>query len=115
MGSWIPVRRFAAPRNDDSEVGLVASTWRRDCGGFSAIRPVSGMPRSNAQMAFLDRARGFQLRRAAGPHHPSALDDVVPVGDAGEGLDVLVDQQDRLAGGLEPGQAAPYLGAQQRR
>ena len=42
--------------------------------------------------------RGGELGRGAAPHHAAALDEVVAVGDAGQRLDVLVDDQDRLAG-----------------
>ena len=51
----------------------------------------------NAQIAVLNIRRVGQFVRAAGPHHAAALDDVVAVGDAGERVDVLVDDQDRLA------------------
>jgi hypothetical protein len=50
-------------------------------------------PRSNPKQL---RLRDQLLRRAA-PHRAAALDDVVPVGNAGEIPDVLVDHQNRLA------------------
>src|SRR5437762_3995755 len=69
----------------------------------------------NAQILMLNLRRRRQLRRGAGPHHPAPLDQIMPVGDAGERRDVLVDHEDRLAGGLEPRQALPDLGANERR
>ena len=58
---------------------------------------------------------GDQLRRGAAPHGAPALDDVVPVGDAGEVLDVLVDHQHRLALRFEHRQAVPDFLADQGR
>ena len=51
----------------------------------------------------------------AAPHRPSALDDVVAVGDAGEVGDVLVDHQHRLPAALQHRQAVPDFLADQRR
>jgi hypothetical protein len=56
-----------------------------------------------------------QLRRRAAPHRAAAFDDVVPVGDAGEVLDVLVDHQYRLSARFKHRQAAPDFLADQRR
>src|SRR5205823_6098395 len=64
---------------------------------------------SDAKILVLHVGRCGKRRRIARPHHLTALDDVVPVGDAGQRRDVLVDHQDRLAGGLEPRQARPDL------
>ena len=85
---------------------MAAQVWRI----FSGFPTVEA--RLNAQVALLDVARRRELRRGAGPHHLSLLDDVVPVRDAGERRDVLVDQQDGEAGGLQAGQAAPDFRAQ---
>ena len=46
----------------------------------------------------------------AGPHHVALLDHHMAVGDLGQRIEVLVDQQDRLALALEPREARPDLG-----
>ncbi len=55
----------------------------------------------------LDIQARRELRRSAAPHHTAALDHVVAVGDADQRLDILVDQQDRLAVRLQPREAVP--------
>src|SRR5262249_60164874 len=73
--------------------------WRRTAGGRRAgTRPNAA---SDAQVAVLYRRRGCELRRAAGPHHLAALDEIMAVGDAGQRPHVFFDHQERLAGGLE--------------
>ncbi len=69
----------------------------------------------NPQIAVLQRHVGLERRRIAGPHHLALLDDVVAVGDAGQGLDVLVDDEDRLALGFELFERVPDLDADERR
>jgi hypothetical protein len=66
-------------------------------------------------VAELDVGRRPQRGGTAGPHDPALLDDVVPVGDAGQRLDVLVDDEDGLPGGLERFQAPPDLRSDERR
>src|SRR5712671_326114 len=73
-----------------------------------------GLP-SHPEIAVLDVRRGSELGGAAAPHHLAALDHVMAVGDADQRLDVLVDDQDRLAGGLERREALPDLGTDERR
>src|SRR5580704_19720120 len=58
-------------------------------------------PRSHPEISVLQIRLGDQLGRRAAPHRPSAFDDVVTVGDAGEVFDVLVDHQNRLAARLQ--------------
>ena len=70
---------------------------------------------SNVQIAVLDGRVAAQLGARAGPDDAALLDDHVPVGEARQGVDVLVDDEDRLALALEPLQAGPDLGADQRR
>src|SRR5579872_143396 len=74
---------------------------------FSRLCGPSGYSDSNAEVAMLDVAGTRQRFGVPGPHHASALDDGVAVGDAGESVDVLVDHQDRLSGGAKLLQAAP--------
>src|SRR6266581_2906680 len=69
----------------------------------------------HAQIAVLQFGGGSECRRRAGPDYPPALDEVVAVGDADQRLDVLVDQEDRLSGGLEPYQTRPDFPADERR
>jgi hypothetical protein len=54
---------------------------------------------SNAEIAVLHVGCGREVGRAAGPHHAAALDNNVPVGDARERGDILVDDKNGLAGG----------------
>src|SRR5262245_44506674 len=68
-------------------------------------------PGSDLQIALPHRRIGGERGRAAGPHRVALLDHHVAVGDAGERLEVLVDEQDRLALGLEPAETRPDLGA----
>src|ERR1700674_5067675 len=56
---------------------------------------------------------GGERGGVAGPHDVALLDDHVTVGELGDRLKMLVDQQDRLALALEPRQALPDLGAEQ--
>src|SRR5260370_40526812 len=56
-----------------------------------------------------------QRRRIALPDDAALLDDVMAVGDAGQRREVLVDDQDGEAERLEAREAAPDLGADQRR
>src|SRR5215467_4944319 len=56
---------------------------------------------SHAEVAMLHFAVAAQIRRSAGPHDAAFLDDVVPVGDAHERPEVLVDDEDRQARSLE--------------
>jgi hypothetical protein len=58
---------------------------------------------------------GEQLLRCAAPHGPSALDDVVAVGDAREVADVLVDHEHGLAAAFQHRQAIPDLVAYEGR
>src|SRR5690348_5619779 len=70
---------------------------------------------SDPEIAVLDIGRGRQFLRAARPNNAAALDDVVPVGDPGQRIDVLVDDQDRLPGCAQELETAPDLVADQRR
>src|SRR5262245_64592356 len=56
-----------------------------------------------------------ELRGAALPRDPAALDDRVAVREPDEPLDVLVDHEHRLAGGAELRKAAPDLLPDERR
>ncbi len=58
------------------------------------------------------RRKGSRCPR---PHHLSLLDDGMAVGELRQRADMLVDDEDRLALGLEPREAFPDLGAHQRR
>src|SRR5215218_1954740 len=70
---------------------------------------------SNVQIAVLDGRVAAQLGARAGPDDAALLDDHVPVGEARQGVDVLVDDDDRLALALEALQAGPDLGPDERR
>ena len=54
-----------------------------------------------------------QFRGVSLPHHPAPLDDVVTVGDPGQRVDVLVDEEDGQTVRLEVLEAAPDLGSDQ--
>src|ERR1700683_2809805 len=69
---------------------------------------------SNSKITVLDFSRTGQIGRVAGPYHAATFDDGVSVGDAGERIDVLVDDQDGLASGAQTLQAAPDLVADER-
>src|SRR5436190_23935277 len=89
---------------------MAAQVWRI----FSGFPAWALSWHSDAEIPLLDVAGSCELRGGPGPHHLTLLDDVVAVGNSGERLDVLVDEQDREPGGLEAGKAAPDLGAYQR-
>src|SRR5437764_11040220 len=69
---------------------------------------------SHAQVPVLHRRRGRKLAGTAAPYDFAALDQIITIGDADERRDVLVDHQDRLAGVLEPREALPDFGADER-
>src|SRR6476469_5814831 len=58
---------------------------------------------SNPQIPMLQLRLRDQLLRGAAPYRAAALDDVVAVGDAGEVLDVLVDDQHLLLAARQRG------------
>src|SRR4030088_306653 len=62
-------------------------------------------PHSNPEIPMLQVGLCDQLRRRAAPHRAAALNDVMPVGNACEILNVLVDHQNRLAARLQYCQA----------
>src|SRR5439155_17229569 len=62
----------------------------------------------------LDVLARSQLAGRSAPDDLALLEDVVRVRDARQRRHVLVDQQQRLAARLEPLDAAPDLGADQR-
>src|SRR5262247_4514108 len=70
---------------------------------------------SYAEVSVLDVRAEPKSGRCAAPDDLPLLEDVVQVGDPRQGRHVLVDDQDRLAPGLEPLHAAPDLGAHERR
>src|SRR5207249_8795223 len=70
---------------------------------------------SDPQEAPAQRGVGRELGRRAPPYDTPFFDDVVAVGEAREGLDVLVDDEDRQAARLELSKAGPDLGAHERR
>src|SRR5215218_5027848 len=70
---------------------------------------------SNVQISVLDGRVAAQRGARAGPDDAALLDDHVPVGEARQGVDVLVDDDDRLALALEALQAGPDLGPDERR
>ena len=55
-----------------------------------------------------------ELARRSGPDHAAALDQVMAVGDARQRRDILIDNEDGLAFGLESREAAPDFGADHR-
>src|ERR1700719_136882 len=66
---------------------------------ITGCSPVTGFSGScsDAEIAVLNIDRAGQVPRVAGPHHAAAFDNGVAVGDAGQRLHVLVDDQDGLA------------------
>src|SRR5712691_10633867 len=83
-------------------------------GKFGSIQgtvcPLQGSE-SDSKIPVLDVFVRGQLRRRAPPDDPAFFEDVVGVGDAGQRADVLVDDQDGLAGGFHALETAPDLGA----
>src|SRR5438874_1280308 len=70
---------------------------------------------SNAQVAMPEVAIGIELGRGTLPGDASALDDRVPVGEAHQPLDVLVDDEDRLSSLPQAVEALPDFFAHERR
>src|SRR2546423_2579665 len=70
---------------------------------------------SDAQVAMPEVAIGIELGRGALPGDASALDDRVPVGEAHQPLDVLVDDEDRLSSLPQALEALPDFLAHERR
>src|SRR5215467_869349 len=71
--------------------------------------------KSHAEEAVLHVAVPREVGRRARPDHAAFLDHVMPVGDARERPEVLVDDQDREARGLEAFDRAVDLHADERR
>src|SRR5262245_1753822 len=69
----------------------------------------------HAEIAMLDVRNRRERRGGAVPDHPTALDQIVAIGDANQRVDILVDHQDRQALRLEPRKTLPDLGTNQRR
>src|SRR4051794_9017425 len=69
----------------------------------------------DVQITVLDGGVGTQLGARAGPDDAAFLDDHVTVGEARQGVDVLVDDDDRLALLFEARQTGPDLGPDERR
>ncbi len=82
-----------------------ARRFRSTSGTKQRVRPgrsrSRGPPRSHTEIAALDIGRGGEVARATAPDHAAALDRVMPVGDAGRGLDILVDRRNGLALNLD--------------
>src|SRR5258708_28038713 len=70
---------------------------------------------SHPEIAPPDAVIAAQRRRIPLPDDAALLDDVMAVGEAGQRGEVLVDDQDGEAERLEAREAAPDLGAHQRR
>lgn len=51
----------------------------------------------NSQISMLNSGRVRQFVRVADPHDTPALNNVMAIGDAGQGFHVLIDDEDRLA------------------
>src|SRR5258707_8957579 len=81
--------------------------------GKRDVTPTGGA--SDAQVAVLQAAIRRQLGRDAAPDDAAFLEDVVPVGDARQGVQILVYDQDREARGLQLLDRAVDLDADQRR
>src|SRR2546427_1231726 len=71
--------------------------------------------RSYAEVSVLHVLAGAQLGRGPAPDHAPLLEHVVVIGQPRERLDVFVDEQHRQSARLEPLQAPPDLGADERR
>src|SRR5579872_4924867 len=82
---------------------------------FSPCGPATRGPPSNPHISPDIRVIRDQRRAVAAPADAAALDDVMAVGKPGEGLQILVDEEDRLARLLELQQHAPDLVADERR
>src|SRR5205814_2407019 len=70
---------------------------------------------SDSKVAVPEGGIGAQRRRIALPHHAALLEDEVAVGEGGDRLDVLVDEEDRQSLGAQAPQAAPDLLTDERR
>src|SRR5581483_10007585 len=81
----------------------------------SGIITIVHKPASNSKITMLQVGFPDELLRRSTPYRAAALDNVMPVTDAGEISDVLVDHEDRLPARLQHGQAVPDFLADQRR
>src|ERR1041385_9077062 len=72
-------------------------------------------PFSHAHIAVLQVGSMREFRRRSAPDDPAALDEIMPVGDASEHVDVLVYYQNGKTRALELRQAAPDFDADQGR
>src|ERR1043166_2501476 len=72
-------------------------------------------PFSHAHIAVLHVGSMREFRRRSAPDDPAALDEIMPVGDASERVDVLVDYQEGQTRAFEPLKAAPDFDADQGR
>src|SRR6267142_1423291 len=70
---------------------------------------------SDPEISVLDLPILSQFPRIVNPYDAALLQHVVPVGDPRERPDVLVDQEDRHPGGLQPADGLVDLGAHHRR
>ena len=79
--------------------------------GTFAGRPqlASRRPLLDAEVAVLHVRRFAERGGGPTPHHPAAFDQIMPVGDTDEGLDVLVDHQNCKAVRLEAREARTAL------
>src|SRR5882672_8017746 len=101
---------FARGPENDFERFLTDSTRPRLLGRARQRNP-SG---SHAQVAVLEIRVRREVRRRAVPHDATLFDDGVAIGDARERPEVLVDDEDRQARGLETSDRAVDLGAYER-
>src|SRR5262249_14293349 len=77
--------------------------------------PTPSKPPLYPEIPMLDIGCRGKLVRRSGPGDTAAFDDVVAIRDLDQRIDILVDDQDRLAASLERREAPPDFLADQRR
>src|SRR4029077_2537427 len=99
---------FVSARLRDGVLSLLNSA-RRDC------ENASDGETSDSQISMLNSGCLRQFLRIADPDHTPALDNVMTIGNSGERLHILVDDEDRLAAGAQALQRPPDFFTHQRR
>src|SRR5216117_4140103 len=103
------------PENDLQRFLIDSTRARLLAQGPAGKRAARAQGPSDAQIAVLQLAVRRQLGGDAAPYDAAFLEHVVPVGDARQGTQILVDDQDGEARGLQSLDRAVDLDADERR
>src|SRR6267143_4949646 len=106
---------FARGPEKDLQRFLIDSTRARLLALGLAGKGRAGQRASDAQVAMLQVAVRRQLGGDTAPDDAAFLEHIVPVGDARQGAQVLVDDEDSQARGLQAFDRAVDLDANERR